>query len=258
MTESTPSANGTGIASERPRIAVIGAGSWGTALAYSLAKHGTHPVTLWARREEQADAIRTTRHNSLYLPEIELPESVQVTSDLSEAVTDAWLWVIAVPSQSVRTVATQLAESVTKGLIVVSVAKGIENETLATTSQVLREALPALHADRIGVLYGPSHAEEVGAGLPTSVVAAFPDCSVAERVQEAFMTRALRVYVNSDLLGVEIGGSVKNVMALAAGMGDGLGLGDNSKASGRAAAPRSSDLVSRWAPSRSRWPDWPG
>ncbi|NNF58010.1 MAG: NAD(P)-dependent glycerol-3-phosphate dehydrogenase, partial [Rhodothermaceae bacterium] len=230
MTEPTPSTNGTGTASERPRIAVIGAGSWGTALAYSLAKHGAHPVTLWARRAEQAEAIRATRHNSLYLPEIELPDSVQITSDLVEAVAEAWLWVIAVPSQSVRAVATRLAASVTEGLIVVSVAKGIENETLATTSQVLREALPTVDADRIGVLYGPSHAEEVGAGLPTSVVAAFPDRCVAERVQEAFMTRALRVYVNSDLLGVEIGGSVKNVMALAAGMGDGLGLGDNSKA----------------------------
>jgi len=211
------------------RIAVLGAGSWGTALAYSLAKQG-RDVVLWARREEAARTIRETRHNASYLPDVELPESVEVTSDIELAVKGAWLWVVAVPSQSVRGVTRPLARLASSTVTVVSVAKGIENETLLTTSGVLREALPTVPANQIGVLYGPSHAEEVGRGRPTTVVASFPDVEVAKRVRDAFMSPALRVYANTDLIGVEIAGSVKNVMALAAGMGDGLGLGDNAKA----------------------------
>ena len=211
------------------RIAVLGAGSWGTALAYSLATNG-RPVTLWARREDAAETIRATRHNATYLPGVALPASVAVTSDLHAAVEDAWLWVVAVPSQSVRGVTLELADVASPAVTVVSVAKGIENETLLTTSGVLRETLPRVPAQQVGVLYGPSHAEEVGQDRPTTVVAAFPDVEVARRVQAAFMGPALRVYANTDLIGVEIAGSVKNVMALAAGMGDGLGLGDNAKA----------------------------
>ena len=211
-------------------IAVLGAGSWGTALAFSLAAHGGHDVRLWARREEQAHEIRTTRRNDRYLRDVSLPENVQVTSDIDEVVRGAWLWVVAVPSQFVRSVAVQLADKVSDAITVVSVAKGIENETLMTTTEVLQDVLPAVERSRIGVLYGPSHAEEVAAAQPTSVVVAFPELEAAERVQEAFLTRALRVYVNTDLRGVEIGGSVKNVMALAAGIGDGMGLGDNAKA----------------------------
>ncbi|HYE95148.1 MAG TPA: NAD(P)H-dependent glycerol-3-phosphate dehydrogenase [Rubricoccaceae bacterium] len=214
------------------RIAVLGAGSWGTALAYSLAAHGSHRVSLWARRPDAAEEIARTRRNARYLPDAHLPARVAVTADLTAAVAGAWLWVFAVPSQNVRDVGRIVAEWAGPGrpACVVSVAKGIENETLATTTEVLREALPAVPPESIGVLYGPSHAEEVAAGLPTSVVVSIPDLACAERVQEAFMTNALRVYVNTDLIGVEIAGSVKNVMALAAGMGDGLGLGDNSKA----------------------------
>ncbi len=212
------------------RIAVLGAGSWGTALAFSLAAHGGHDVSLWARREEQAHEIRTTRRNDRYLPGIALPENVQVTSNINDAVHDAWLWVVAVPSQFVRNVAGELADKVSSEITVVSVAKGIENGTLMTTTEVLRDVLPSEDRNQIGVLYGPSHAEEVAAAKPTSVVVAFPDLAAAERVQEAFLTRTLRVYVNTDLRGVEIGGSVKNVMALAAGIGDGMGLGDNAKA----------------------------
>ncbi len=211
-------------------IAILGAGSWGTALAYSLSAHGGHPVTLWARRTDHAEAIRAARRNERYLPEAVLPETVRVTADLGEAVRGAWLWVFAVPSQSVREVGEAVADALTGTETVVSVAKGIENETLYTTTAVLRDVLPGLDPGRIGVLYGPSHAEEVAAGQPTSVVAAFPDREAAERVQETFMTGTLRVYVNADLIGVEIAGSVKNVMALAAGIGDGLGVGDNAKA----------------------------
>lgn len=213
-----------------PRIAVLGAGSWGTALAYSLAAHGGHPVSLWARRAEAAEAIRATRRNQRYLPEVRLPDLVTVTDDLAEAVEGTWLWVFAVPAQTVREVAAMAQPLAGDGLTVLSVAKGIENESLCTTSAVLREALPDHPIERIGVLYGPSHAEEVAAGMPTSVVVSIPDPAQAARVQDAFNTGALRVYVNEDLVGVEVAGSVKNVMALAAGMGDGMGLGDNAKA----------------------------
>ena len=215
--------------SNNNRIAVLGAGSWGTALACSLAQQG-RTVTLWARREEAARTIRKTRHNASYLPEVAIPESIEVTSDIEAAVEGAWLWVVAVPSQTVRTVTQSLAHRADAGLTVVSVAKGIETGTLLTTSAVLRETLPGVPEHQIGVLYGPSHAEEVGHRKPTTVVASFPDVEVAERVQAAFMSPTLRVYANTDLIGVEIAGSVNNVMALAAGMGDGLGLGDNAKA----------------------------
>ncbi|MDX1420949.1 MAG: NAD(P)H-dependent glycerol-3-phosphate dehydrogenase [Rubricoccaceae bacterium] len=211
-------------------VAVFGAGSWGTALAFSLAAHGGHPVTLWARREDHAAAIRATGRNEAYLPEALLPDAVRITSDLDAAAARARLWVFATPSQFVRGVAEQVAHRTCPDLTVVSVAKGIENETLLTTTGVLRDVLEAEDPDRIGVLYGPSHAEEVAASRPTSVVVAIPDPAEAERVQRAFMTRDLRVYGNADLLGVEIAGSVKNVMAIAAGIGDGLGLGDNAKA----------------------------
>ena len=230
MSSRPASASDSSHASPRRRIAVIGAGSWGTALAVSLAGEGGHDVALWARREDAAEAMRQTRRNAEYLPGATLPEALHVTSDLEEAVAGRDLWVVAVPSQSVRHVAGTLAGFVTPEHTVVSVAKGIETGTLLTTSQVLIETLPAADPSRIGVLYGPSHAEEVGGQLPTTVVVAMADDAEAERVQAAFMTDTLRVYRNADVIGVEIAGSVKNVMALAAGMCDGVGLGDNAKA----------------------------
>lgn len=211
------------------RTTVFGAGSWGTALAYSLASAG-HPVTLWARREDAAREIESTRRNARYLPQAELPACLQATSDLHAAASGADVWLFAVPSQSLRSVASRLAGHETTPHALVSVAKGIENGTLLTTSGVLREALPDTPEARIGVLYGPSHAEEVALRQPTSVVVSIPDLTVAEDVQALVMSPSLRVYTNPDLVGVEIAGSVKNVMALAAGMGDGLGLGDNAKA----------------------------
>ncbi len=211
-------------------IAVLGAGSWGTALAVSLATGG-HPVTLWARRPEAAAAMARHRHNPTYLPDALLPEAVHVTSDLEAAATGRDLWVIATPSHAVRALAKDLAPYAHAALIVVSVAKGIENETLMTTTQVLGQVLsPPVPRAHIGVLYGPSHAEEVAAGRPTTLVAAAPSMAVAEQVQTLFMTPRLRVYVNDDVAGVEIGGSVKNVMAIAAGISDGIGYGDNAKA----------------------------
>lgn len=211
------------------RIAVLGAGSWGTALAVSLARGG-HEVALWARRPEAAEAMRQSGCNERYLPTAAFPDTLSVTSDIDEAIRGADVWLVAVPSQSVRSVVAPLADAVRAETIVVSVAKGIENETLLTTSAVLRDVLPGADPNRVGVLYGPSHAEEVALDRPTSVVAAFPDAAVAQTVQQLFMRPSLRVYTNTDLVGVEIGGSVKNVMAVAAGMSDGLGLGDNAKA----------------------------
>lgn len=211
------------------QIVVWGAGSWGTALAVSLA-HTGHAVALWARREEAAETMRTTRHNPSYLPDVYLPEAVRITSALEEAIAESTLWVIATPSHAVRDLAQRLIPYAHEDVIVVSVAKGIENDSLETMSQVLTEVLTEVPADHIAVMYGPSHAEEVGAGKPTTLVAAAPSMEVARKVQEVFMAPHLRVYVNDDVLGVEIAGSVKNVMALAAGMSDGIGYGDNAKA----------------------------
>ncbi|SHK43411.1 NAD(P)H-dependent glycerol-3-phosphate dehydrogenase [Rhodothermus profundi] len=211
------------------KVTVFGAGSWGTALALLLASNG-HAVTLWARRAQVAEHIRRTRHNPTYLPEVELPASIQVTAELREAAVAREVWIVATPAQAVRALAEQLRPWAHPALIIVSVAKGLEIATLKTTTQVLAEVLPIVPRERIGVLYGPSHAEEVAAGMPTTVVASAPSCAVAEEIQELFMAPTFRVYVNPDLIGVEIAGSVKNVLALAAGMSDGVGFGDNAKA----------------------------
>lgn len=227
---SNTAASNTAASNSITPVSVLGAGSWGTALAYSLAAHGGHPVTLYARREDQAAAIRRERRNTAYLPGALLPSSIEVTSNLTEACQASHLWVVATPSQSVRGMAESIQDHVTPEHTLISVAKGIENGTLLTTSGVLRDVLPGHPAGRVGVLYGPSHAEEVAAGQPTTVVVSMPDLEVARTVQQVFMAHALRVYRNHDLVGVEIAGSVKNVMAIAAGMSDGVGLGDNAKA----------------------------
>jgi glycerol-3-phosphate dehydrogenase (NAD(P)+) len=210
-------------------LTLIGAGSWGTALAAHLGRSG-RDVTLWARRAEAARSISATRCNDRYLPGIDLPDTVAVTSDLDEAAAASDLWALAVPSQSLRSVAKRLRPHLRADRTVVSLAKGIENHTLMTMSQVLTQVLDPFPAHRIGVLYGPSHAEEVAEGRPTTVVSAARDAEVAGRIQDRFMTDRLRVYVNTDVIGVEIGGSAKNVLAIAAGIGDGVGYGDNAKA----------------------------
>lgn len=210
-------------------LTLFGAGSWGTALAVHLASAG-RDVTLWARREEAVRGMRQTRRNPTYLSDVSIPSSVRITSDLHEAAEASSLWAVAVPSQNLRSIATQIDPCTRSDVTVVSLAKGIENETLLTMSQVLSEVLADVSDSQIGVLYGPSHAEEVARERPTAVVASAPTKSRAERIQEAFMTKRLRVYVNTDVIGVEIGGSAKNVLAIAAGMSDGVGYGDNAKA----------------------------
>lgn len=211
-------------------ISVFGAGSWGTALSVSLSNRG-YTVILWAHRQELARAIQSKGYNPDYLPSVPIPPSVVATSDLAYAAQHANCWVIATPSHTVRTIATDLFGFCDQETTVISVAKGIEIETGLTTTSVLADVMtPPVPRGNLVALYGPSHAEEVGAGKPTTLVAASTSMDRAEAVQEIFMTDRLRIYVNSDVKGVEIGGSVKNIMAIASGISDGIGYGDNARA----------------------------
>ncbi len=211
-------------------ISVFGAGSWGTALSVSLSRAG-HAVTLWARRQGLANAIRHGGHNPEYLPDVTVPASVVVTADLGLAAQRASYWVIATPSHAVRNIAADLLGHSDERTTVISVAKGIEAETGLTTTEVLSSVMsPPIPRGNLVVLYGPSHAEEVGTRKPTTLVVASTSMGQAEAIQEIFMTDRLRVYVNRDLKGVEIGGSVKNIMAIASGISDGVGYGDNARA----------------------------
>ncbi len=211
------------------RITVLGAGSWGTTLAILLAEN-SHDVTLWSYREADAETIRTQRENPSFLPGITIPDAIQVTSDLTASVKGREVLVAAVPSQFLRSVMTGIGSVSLDRMIVVNVAKGVENGTLMTMSEMLRDAIPGLSANNIATLSGPSHAEEVSRRIPTTVVAASADINTARIVQSVFMLPFFRVYVSTDLRGVELGGSLKNVIAIAAGIIDGANLGDNTKA----------------------------
>jgi glycerol-3-phosphate dehydrogenase (NAD(P)+) len=204
---------------------VFGAGGWGTALALVLRAAGGHP-TLHARRADFAAELRRARENRPYLPGIHLPASLPVRSGAPDF-RGAELFVLAVPTQFVRAALEPLAAAYPRTLPVVSVVKGIEVGTLKRVSEVIRDVLGRVP---VCVLSGPSHAEEVGRRLPTTVVAASANHALARRVQRAFMTDRFRVYTHTDVRGVELGGAVKNVIAIAAGIGDGLGCGDNAKA----------------------------
>lgn len=206
-------------------IGVIGAGSWGTALALLL-YHNGHEVALWSVIEEEVELLRTKRENPDKLPGVKLPEDMTVTSDLALAAGKEML-ILAVPSPFVRSTARSMRELVREGQIIVNVAKGIEEATLMTLSQVIKEELP--QAD-VAVMSGPSHAEEVGRGIPTTIVVGAESRKTAEYVQSVFMSEVFRVYTSPDVLGIELGGALKNVVALAAGIADGLGYGDNTKA----------------------------
>lgn len=210
-------------------IALFGAGSWGTALSVHLASAG-RDVVLWARQPEAAEEIRRTSHNPTYLPELLIPASVHITTELEVAAKASDFWGLAVPSHRVREQARALRPYVHDDLTVVALTKGIENDSFYTISEVLDDVLTGLSSRQIGALYGPSHAEEVAEGRPTTVVASAAEKGVARHIQHRFMTERLRVYLNTDLRGVEIGGSAKNVLAIAAGIIDGVGYGDNAKA----------------------------
>lgn len=210
------------------RAAVLGAGSWGTVLASVLADNGLD-VTLWARRRELAEEIHRENRNSKYLPGILLPDSLRGTDSVEEAVADKDLVLVVVPSQSMREVARKMAPWLGKNTLVVHASKGFELNSLKCMSTVLEEELPGA-ADRIAVLSGPSHAEEVIRKSPTTVVVASACPSAAEEAQELLINSYFRVYTHSDVIGVEVGGSLKNIIALGAGLSDGLGFGDNAKA----------------------------
>lgn len=206
-------------------IAVIGSGSWGTALAVLLADNG-YNVTLWSFKKEEAECIIKYGENKEFLPNVKIPKKVYVTTE-DEVVAKADMLVFAVPSKFVRSIAQRFKPFVKKNEIIVNVAKGLENGTLLRLSEVIKDVIG--HC-RIAALSGPSHAEEVGKRMPTACVAASEDIIVAEEVQKVFMNSVFRVYTNSDIVGVELGGALKNLIALAAGISDGVGYGDNTKA----------------------------
>lgn len=206
-------------------IGVLGAGTWGTALAIHLAECG-HEVCIWSAFQKEVDLLSET-HRHKNLPGAVIPESISFTADRAEACRGRDLLVLAVPSIYTRETARSMRTYVRDGQIVVNVAKGIEADTLKTQTDITEEELPQAVS---AVLSGPSHAEEVSVGIPTAVVAASRDKAVAQYVQEIFMDPRFRVYISPDVKSVEIGGSLKNVIALAAGMADGLGYGDNTLA----------------------------
>ena len=216
-------------AAEGQRAAVIGAGSWGTALANHLAECG-HAVRLWARDARLARRLESERENAPYLPGVELHPQVAATNDVEAAARGASVFVSALPSHAVRTVWQRMAPLVPEAAILVSTTKGLEVGSLRTMSEVLQDTLPAEKSVDVTVLSGPSFAHEVGKGAPTAVVVAARDHRPAEAVQRMFSTPAFRVYTSSDPIGVELGGALKNVMALAAGVCDGLKLGANTRA----------------------------
>ena len=211
------------------KIAVIGAGSWGTTLANLLAKKG-YSVTLWCYEEDLAERIPKTRINDLYLPAVILSENLQATNNLKRAVSNKKLLLFVTPSQATRQVLSQALPDLSPQTLIVSASKGIENDSLMLLSQVFEELLPEEMHKNLGFLSGPSFANEVSVDMPTAVVAAARDGGVAKEIQTIFSTETFRVYNHSDIIGVELGGAMKNVIALAAGVADGLGFGHNTRA----------------------------
>lgn len=207
-------------------VGVMGAGSWGTALALLLHSNG-HQVTVWSINEEEVEMLSKEREHKSKLPGVKIPEDMVFTSDMETAIKEKDFLVLAVPSAFTRGTARNMKPFVKEGQIIVDVAKGIEEDTLMTLSQQIEEEIPQAN---VAVLSGPSHAEEVGRGLPTAVVIGAKTEETARYLQEMFMNHVFRVYISSDMLGMELGGALKNVIALAAGIADGMGYGDNTKA----------------------------
>ena len=214
---------------ETAEIGVIGAGSWGTAIAGLLAGKG-HSVTLWAFEEEVREQIRVDHENRVFLPGVTLPDSLEVTGDIAAAVSGKNMVVSVVPSHVLRQVATRLKGLLSDDTVIVTASKGIEVKTHLTMAGVLEDVLDDVPKELFAVLSGPSFAREVAAGVPTVVTAASRSLKTARYVQQVFATPSFRVYTNDDMTGVELGGAVKNVIAIAAGMVDGMGLGLNTRA----------------------------
>ena len=207
-------------------IGIIGAGSWGTALAWLLSNNGSR-VTVWSVIEEEIQMLKEGREQKDKLPGVILPADMEFTTDLASAVDGKDMLVLAVPSPYTRSTAAKMAPYVKSGQKIINVAKGIEESTLMTLSEIIEEEIPQAET---AVLSGPSHAEEVGKGIPTTIVVEAKNRQTAEFLQNLFMSPVFRVYISSDVMGIEIGAALKNVVALAAGMADGLGYGDNTKA----------------------------
>ncbi len=207
-------------------IAVLGDGGWGTATAVLLARNPDHRVRLWSARAENGERLRTARENVRYLPGVPIPPAIELTTDAEAAIRDADLWVSAIPTVHLRQTLSQFRAFAEPTTPVVSLTKGIELSTFRRPSEIIAETLGT---DRVAALSGPSHAEEVSRGMPTSVVVAGADSTLTVWVQKCFSTDRFRVYTNPDLLGVELAGALKNVLGIAAGIGDGLGFGDNAK-----------------------------
>jgi len=208
------------------QIGIMGAGSWGTALGILLDKNG-HEVTIWSFKPEEAELLEKMRVNESKLPGIVLPERIHFTGKMEEVICGKDVVILAVPSTAIRMTVRKMKPYVAQGQILVNVAKGIEESTLMTISQQIEEELPEAN---VAVLSGPSHAEEVSRGMPTTVVVGAKNRRTAEYLQQIFMSEAFRVYTSPDIQGIELGGALKNVIALAAGTADGLGYGDNTKA----------------------------
>lgn len=208
------------------KIGVIGAGSWGTALTWLLAGNG-HDVEVWSIAQDEVDMLNTYHEQRIKLPGSILPDSVVAYTDLQKVMSDKDILVMAVPSPFTRSTARKMKEFCRYGQLIVSVAKGIEEDTLMTLTQIIQQEIPQCET---AVLCGPTHAEEVGTGVPTAIVAGAKSRQVAEYIQNVFMNPVFRVYTSPDVLGMQIGAALKNVIALAAGVADGLNYGDNTKA----------------------------
>jgi glycerol-3-phosphate dehydrogenase (NAD(P)+) len=209
-------------------VTVLGAGSWGTTLALIL-NENHHQVNCWSFDENDISQINQSKENKKFLPGIKLPDSIKFTANLNQSMASAEVVVVAIPSHAVRSVIKSLHLKNNPEMVWVNVAKGIENKTLMRVSEVISEA-GSIPPENIAVLYGPTHAEEVSRKIPSAIVAASISKSTATLVQELFITEYFRVYANMDIIGVELGGSLKNIIAVAAGICDGAGLGDNTKA----------------------------
>lgn len=214
---------------EIKRVAVIGAGSWGTALSLVAARN-QHPVTLWARERQVAEEINRTRKNPFYLSDIELPENIRATSNVEEAIKGADFALLVVPSHAMREMVTRILPALTSETVLVSAAKGVENNTLMRMEEVVIDVSRQRFSPRYVALSGPSFAREVAIGDPTAIVAASSDRESSELIQRSLSAGVFRVYTNTDVVGVELGGAVKNVVAIAAGVVRGLGFGTNAVA----------------------------
>ncbi len=210
-------------------ISVLGAGGWGTTLSILLHFNG-HNVTLWEYDKSYARFLQKHYVNKTYLPNVAIPKEVKITHSLKECIDNVHVIVIAIPTQFIRAALTEIKNNPFKDVTFVSVSKGIEKHSLKTVSQVIKDILPQVDTDLIGVLSGPSHAEEVSRKIPTAVVAASQSEDTAKLIQNLFMTSYFRVYTTTDVIGVELGGAVKNVIAIGAGIIDGAKFGDNTKA----------------------------